>query len=341
MDARASTPRPNREGLGGENGGRRSPLERAVDNWLADGRSQGHSARTLSNRRHMMSKFIWWIVNEEEAEPALESLSPARIRSFLTYLREERPDGRFGSDTPQARRTARPSTVDTYFRCLRAFVNFCIPEGLLTETPLKNVKPIRVPKDQVKPFSDDQVEALLAAARQTRAPERDVAILSLLLDTGMRVSELCGLTVGDFDRTDGELSVLGKGNKWRSVFMGARARRALWRYVEAERKSAGEQEPLFVGVGGNRRGEGMTPSGVFQMVQDAGKKARITGVRCSPHTCRHYFATTFLRKGNLIELQELLGHTDLTMVRRYAAPAKADLKTAHRKASPLDRLDGR
>ena len=337
MSHRASTPQDDRASTLS-----RSPLERAVEHWLADGRAQGHSERTIGNRRHLMSKFVWWLWNEEETEPSLESLSPARIRLFLTYLREERPDGRFGSNAPTARRTVRPSTVHTYYRCLRAFVNFSIAEGLVKETPLKNVKPPKVPTDQVAPFSAEQVLSLLAAARQSRAPERDTAILSLLVDTGMRVSELCGLAVGDFDRMGGELSVLGKGNKRRRVYMGAAARRALWRYVEADRKHAQPEEPLFVGVGGNRRGTGMTPSGIFQIVQATGEKAGVKGVRCSPHTLRHTFAINFLREGgNLFELQQLMGHTNLTVLRRYVALAESDLAAAHRKASPLDRMGAR
>lgn len=333
MADRASTPTRDRASTP------RGPLERAVENWLADGRAQGHSARTLANRRHLMAKFGWWLMNEEEAEPSLEALSPARIRLFLTYLRQERPDGRFGSDTPNACRAARPSTVHTYYCCLRAFVNFCLAEGLIEETPLKNVKAPRVPNDQVQPFTAGQILELLSAARQSRTPERDTAIISLLADTGMRVSELCGLTVGDFDRMGGELSVLGKGNKRRQVYMGAAARRALWRYVETDRKHAQPGEPLLVGVGGNRRGTGMTPSGVFWVVQAVGEKAGIRGIRCSPHTLRHYFAVSFLRGGgNLFELQQLMGHTDLTVLRWYVALAEADLAAAHRKASPLDRI---
>jgi len=221
-------------------------------------------------------------------------------------------------------------------------VNFCEAEGLLEGSPLKNVKAPRVPNDQVQPFNQDQVLSLLTAARYTRAPERDAAIIALLVDTGMRVSELCGLTVGDFDRMGGELSVLGKGNKRRRVYMGAAARRHLWRYVEAERKQAKPEEPLVVGVGGNRRGTGMTASGVFQVVQAVGKKAGVQGARCSPHTLRHTFAVDFLRGGgNLFELQQLMGHTDLTVLRRYVALAESDLAAAHRKASPLDRMGAR
>ena len=71
----------------------KSPLEQTIDGWLADGRANGHSARTLGNRRHLMQKFEWWLVHEHGGEPELSALTAAVLRSFLTYLREERPDG--------------------------------------------------------------------------------------------------------------------------------------------------------------------------------------------------------------------------------------------------------
>jgi site-specific recombinase XerD len=109
-----------------------------------------------------MAKFVGWLQHEAEAVPTLEALAPAPIRAFLTYLREERPDGRFASAASNVRHAARPSTVHTYYRCLRAFVKFCLAEGLLDETPLKNVKAPRVPNDQVQPLSADRPQRVVA-----------------------------------------------------------------------------------------------------------------------------------------------------------------------------------
>lgn len=287
-----------------------------------------------------MDRFLWWLENEAEAPAALTSLTPVRIREFLAYAREPRPEGRYGSDRPSAKREARPATVHAYFRAIRAFSNFCLAEGLLEETPLKNVKAPRVPNDQIQPLSPEQVQALVDAARRTAAPERNVAVILALVDTGLRASELLGLKVGDADRGTGELVVIGKGNKKRRVYLGIAARRALWRYLEtADRRNAFTDEPLFVSVGGIRHGAGLSHTGIHEIVRNAGDAAGIQGVRCSPHTLRHTFAVNFLRGGgNLFELQQLMGHTDLTVLRRYVALAEADLAEAHRAASPADRM---
>jgi site-specific recombinase XerD len=119
--------------------------------------------------------------------------------------------------------------------------------------------------------------------------------------------------------------------------MGTAARRAIWRYLESDRRGAEVDEPLFVSIGGNRSGTRMTPSGIFQVVQKAGQVAGLTGV--GPHDLRRTFAVNYLRHGgNLFELQILMGHTDLTVLRRYVALAETDLAQAHRAASPADRM---
>lgn len=316
-------------------------LRRAVQRWLSDGKAQGWSATTLRDRQNAMERLCWWLENEEETSPTLDALTPSRVRSFLAYAREANPTGRFGSNRTTTRREARPATVHAYFRAIRAFGNFCLAEGLIQpeEWPLKNVKAPRVPNDQIQPLSQEQVQGMVNAARSMQAPERNAALILLLVDTGLRVSELMGLKVGDVDRSEGELIVTGKGNKKRRVYMGSTARRALWRYLETDRREAMPDEPLFVSVGGTTHNAALTHSGIHRLVKNAGNGAGISGVRCSPHTLRHTFAVNFLRGGgNLFELQQLMGHTDLTILRRYVVLAEADLAQAHRNASPADRM---
>jgi integrase/recombinase XerD len=259
-------------------------LQRAAERWLADGKAQGWSRRTLGDRRLNLEKLAWWLENEEGASSTLSALAPARIRSFLVYVREPRPEGRWGSSAPSARREARPSTVQTFYKNVKAFVNSCLAEGLLGENPLRNIKAPRVPNEQIQPLTVMQLQALLDGARRSRAAVRDVALILFLIDTGMRVSELCGLTIGNVDRASGELVVLGKGHKRRRVYMGSAARRALWRYLETGRRDALSDEPLFVAFGGYHPGAGLSVSGAFQLVQKAGIAAGITGV--GPHDLR-------------------------------------------------------
>jgi hypothetical protein len=135
-----------------------------VDRWLSDGRAQGWSSRTLTDHRQNLARFAWWLEHKEEVDPTLAAWDPSRVRSFLAYLREPHPVGRFGSGNPGAKRGARPASVATYYRDLRAFTNFCRAEGLLEADPLKNVKPPRVPYDQLVPLEKEQIQILLDPA---------------------------------------------------------------------------------------------------------------------------------------------------------------------------------
>jgi len=314
-------------------------IDAAVELWLNDGRAQGHSKKTVDDRQAHLERFVWWLKNEAGVSPHLERLTGDLIKRFFTYLREPNAEGRFGTERPNAKKAARPATVHRYFRELRTFSNFCLEEGLIRESPMASVKSPLVPVDQIQPFAPDQIRDLVAAASRTLCPERNRAILLLLLDTGLRVSEAASLTIGAVQRQSGEVSVVGKGGKRRTVYLGISARRAIRLYLTRERSGAEIEEPLFISVGGNRAGEGFTASGIYQTVLECGRLAGIKEVRCSPHTLRHTFAVSFLRGGgNLFELQRLMGHTDLTVLRRYVQLAECDLAKAHRQASPADRL---
>lgn len=201
----------------------------------------------------------------------------------------------------------------------------------------------------IDPISLDTVEKLLKACNAlvkrrdgagreyySRRPtaKRDRAILLFLLDTGVRVSELCGADICDVDFELGRVLVTGKGNKSRYVYLGRISRQALWKYLDDREPSARSRtnEPLFVSQNGLYR---MTRGSVGQLIKRLGNKVGETGLHA--HRFRHTFAIQFLRNGgNIFELQQLLGHTTLDMVKHYVRLAQMDLKEAVKKASPAD-----
>jgi site-specific recombinase XerD len=324
------TPHPTRN--------RATPIRSVLRIWLDDGRSRW-SAKTLAERERVIERLCWWMEEIEGVSPTLDHLDRMCCRAYTAYAREANFRGRWHSRNDAARNEARPSTVASYFNILRSFLNFCTEEGLLPESPVKGIAQPHVPDDQVQPFSPTQVQKILDAARRSSSPERNTLLVLLLVDTGLRVSELCSLNVGDADRESAAITVIGKGSKQRQTYLGASTRRALWRYVEMQRRHAAPNDPLFLAERGHRPGERLTSGGVGQLVTRLGEMAGITGVRCSPHTFRHTFAITFLRSGgNVLELKAILGHEDLKMVNRYVALASVDLAVAHRKASPVQAL---
>jgi site-specific recombinase XerD len=217
-------------------------------------------------------------------------------------------------------------------------IAWCLHEELLQTSPFKNVSRPIVPRDQIQPLSGDQVQAILDAARRMNAPLRNAALILLLVDTGLRVSEVRQLRVEDISEGDDDfLTVVGKGNRKRRVPVSTRTRREIHRYLEIERRGAKSDEPLFASVGGTESGTALGQSGVHDIIAKAGKAAHLPkGVHASPHTLRHTFAVSFLRGGgNVFELKEIMGHTTLVTLNRYVTMAAADIAAAHQTASPV------
>jgi integrase/recombinase XerC len=306
--------------------------------WLADCELRQHSRTTLEARRNLLDRVLWLAREQEWAE-----CGTREIRAFLLYLtrgHETTPGGRWGN--PRLTQPAKPGTVETYFINLQTFCNWLVEEGALPASPMAKLKPPVNRPDQITPFTAEQVEGLKAAARRSGNPRRNELIVMLLLDTGARVSELCALTWRDVDLPGRRLVVMGKGQKRRSLFFGVKATRALWAYRrEKERHGAGlaEESPVFTSDAGTTPGAALTRWGVAQLIQRLGTAAGVEAVRCSPHTFRHTFAVQFLMQGgNVFALQQLLGHTSLTICQRYVALAQADLASQHAKFSPGDRM---
>jgi integrase/recombinase XerD len=195
-------------------------------------------------------------------------------------------------------------------------------------------------------FSEEEIKALVRAAEwgapwigkqgkpvRSKRPtaKRERALILTLLDTGLRVSEFCALTVADYNADQGRLHVRhGKGDKARLVYMGDTARMALWTY-RLTVGATGMDAPLFP----TRSGRAMTRDNVRHTLERIGANAHVSDVH--PHRFRHTFAVTFLRNGgNVFELQRILGHEGLETVRTYLQLAQTDIATAQRKHSPAD-----
>jgi site-specific recombinase XerD len=317
-----------------------SDLEYHAANWLLDSEVRQLSPNTTYSRKLVTDKLVWFLRQRE-----LVRCGPAELRAFLAYLStgHTQPEGRWGDGdqaAPAVRKKAlRPASAKTFYARLQTFFNFLLDEGVIEQSPMATLKSPVARADQIIPFTREQQEALLAAARKSRHPKRDEAILLFLLDTGARASELCGLRVKDVDLTGRRCRVRGKGDKDRVLPFGGVTTKALWAYLREEPRD--EKAPLFLSDRGENAGEHMTRSGLLQLFRRLGKVAKVEACRCSPHTCRHTFGIEFLRAGGSeFTLQMLLGHTDLAMTRRYVAIAQADVEAQHRSASPVDRLRG-
>lgn len=263
----------------------------------------------------------------------IEQIKPTTVNQFLEWIETEYD--------------LSPKTILNHWIALSSFWTWAtaalkLPH-ILQDVPRPDAKP-----RPMQPYTEDEVRRMIAATAKMRVYNRrhqtmsegnrpsairDQAIILLLLDTGLRVSELCDLQLRHYDRKSGRLLIEhGKGDKQRVVYLGQSARRALWRYLIA-RPAPALTDPL---IATTHTHQPLHRNGLQRLILRIGQRAGISGA--SPHRFRHTFAVNFLRNGgNMAALQDLLGHSTLEMVRRYARLAEVDLAEAQKIASPADR----
>ncbi|MBI4425796.1 MAG: tyrosine-type recombinase/integrase, partial [Elusimicrobia bacterium] len=215
------------------------------------------------------------------------------------------------------------------------FFGFLARERMIPADPFLLVEKPRMEKKLIRPLSTEQVKALLGAFDHKLFPYFTVWTISvLILDTGLRVSEVVGLKADQMDFEAGVLRVMGKGGKERQVPFGATSKQTLWNYA-TRRGEVPDQSLFFV----NRYGGGLCRVWVQKVMRRIGQRAGIQGVRVSPHTLRHTFAINYVRNGgDAFSLQRILGHSCLDMVKVYVSLADQDVAAMYRKFSPMDRL---
>jgi integrase/recombinase XerD len=288
------------------------------------------SDQTQRSSALALHEFASWC---EEAGIELEALSQATLRRYSDHLH-----------TRAARRGERLSTgaVHTYLMRVKAFLSWCSREDfedIVSEKLAARLALPTMPQNVLQIFTPEQYKALSdACAHEYYEPciHRDRAILAVLLDTGIRASELCGLTLEMvfFFEEDSFLRVCGKGRKQREVGIGVRCRKLLRVYITRWRKAHKAERHVFV----NRMGRPMTPSGLNTILDRLQAWSGITGVRVSCHTFRHTFSCMFLLQGgDLYKLSRLLGHTSVRVTERYVQAITAQ-QARRTSESVLDHL---
>jgi len=312
-------------------------LKSLVKGYLLTHQTEGSSPHTVEYYRGILNRFLWYAAREGWSDDA-RLLNEWHIREFLGYVGTEvKRWAKEGNGSESSSRRVSLRTLHHYYGALRAFFNWVVKEGFLAVSPLTMVK-VPKPKPRViQPYSSEQIKKMLQVCEfdcQHNAKflgSRDRAIILILLDSGLRLSELANMKLQDIDTDRGWIKVTGKGNKERIVRIGKTAQKALWRYLMYR----GEDDKQELWLSEERRP--LQSSGIQSSINRLKKRAGINETGCV-HRFRHTFALNFLRADrNPFNLQYLLGHNSLEMVRHYtAALGMEDALKAHEKASPAD-----
>lgn len=226
-------------------------------------------------------------------------------------------------------------TINTRLRAVRAFFGFLKELKYIANNPMRKYPLLKVRNSNIETFTMKQLRQLLNATdRRTFTGLRDYTFMLLIIETGLRLSEAESIEIDDVKMSEGQVFVRHtKGAFHRYVPIQAKMKEQLRRYIKI--RGTCETERLFVTLDG----QPLKRSPMQKIVGRYGKKAGIKGVRCSPHTLRHTFAKISIMNGaGVFELQKILGHSTMEMVRTYVNLYSNDVNERHRDFSPLKDL---
>jgi site-specific recombinase XerD len=328
-------PRSSKKASGG------TTVSGAIDAYIQDQIGGNRSKKTIEWHRTALGLFATYVTKQEHIT-LITDIDAVHITAWFAHLRTTK--GAHGKVRSER-------TIQTYARSLRAFCHWLLRRRLVTFNPFEEVTFPKVGRPLIKTLSEEEFEKLLWACAPPneksplaeRAAVRNRAILWVLYDTGIRVSELCGLRLSSVDRKQGVLTVWGKGSKERRIALGQNCQRNLFYYLDHHRPEEEElaewgshgEDHLFL----SETRLPLTKNGMTLLFVRLKKRAGITGKRVSPHILRHTFAIRYLvNGGDPFSLQELLGHEDMATVKMYMRMNDETIQDQKRKFSPGDHL---
>jgi integrase/recombinase XerC len=302
-----------------------SELSVGIGRFLAALGRQNASSHTLRNYASDLGQFRDYFSPPGADPPAPSQIDALQLREWLGSLYDRGLD---------------PTSIRRKLAAVRSLFKFLLREGTVSANVARLVRtpkaPKRIPVVPTAEQTNRLIDGVSADSLERPHPERDLLLFELLYGCGLRISELAGLNLDDFDLTERWIRVRGKGRKERQVPYGAKAAAALEKYLSARAAKAGERALLA-----NHRGARLSDRGARDIVKFYARM--ISGdASLHPHSLRHAYATHLLADGaDLRAIQELLGHARLSTTQKYTQVSLTDLMAVYDRAHPKARRDRR
>lgn len=295
-------------------------LQGVISAFISTRKLKNLSPHTIEFYRHILRKFLSFIDSHRPDIP-LDMIDHHILRRYIANLQERHSLG----------------GVNHHIKVLKILFKFMVEEGMVSENPSKKISRLKVGQTVIPTFTNDQIKAMLEVTKgQQGFPGlRNNTLITLLFDTGCRISEVLNLQLKDILLDEKILNVTGKGGWGRVVPFGQRSLITLVKYLDTRNRLFGEGGFLFL----TRSGRQLSMRMADKTIERIGRKAEVKDVRLSAHTFRHTFAKNWLMNGgDIFSLQKILGHSTLEMVRNYVNMTFRDIQTQHRKFSPGDNI---
>jgi integrase/recombinase XerD len=305
-------------------------IKEAFEEFIISKTADGLATPTIKWYASLLAGFI-----EKFGRVDLVDVTRSEMRSYIVSLSQRTTRYEDAPQKPEQDGGLSIASIEGHKRALSAFWSWADSEYILDENPMRGIKRKRRIEAHPKAISMETFKALCHVAKnQSRElADRDLAILFLLADTGMRATGLIQLKSNELDLVSQKVIVLEKGLKRRAIPFTQATRDALIRWMLARPETA---DHIFCGFRQGHEGEPITVSGLNQILKRLAKKAHIKET-VSPHRLRHMFAREYLNKGgDLATLSRLLGHEDMNITKNfYAVFTDEETAQKHQRFSPI------
>lgn len=295
-------------------------MEREISGFLAHvGTERGLSPKTVEAYRHDLGKFAEFMVKELGRGCKVVDVDQYTIKAFIQFL----ADTGYKRANSAISRGRKLATIKSFFKYL-------VGNGKVKTNPADQVKMPKVQRKEPSYLTEQEYKRLLRAVKNNATryfKQRDMAIITMFLGMGLRLSELVQLNVGDINFDEGNVKVTRKGNQEHILPANDGVMIYIQRYLKT-RKQVNSQDPLFL----SKRNQRIDGGSIWHLVKKYLKQAQIEKDKLSPHTLRHTFATMLLKQGeNILTIKELLSHRNLRTTERYLHINGEELKVAVRR----------